>query len=135
MKNLYLLFVAGVCTVLFSCNSYQGTLQAGKPDRSMVSKDNVPATMAELMRRQPNIQVSGSDQNLSIKIRGNRSFTTTNEPLFIVNGRRMGHAFASIANINPMDVERITIIRDPAELSGYGVGASNGVIEISLNSL
>jgi len=134
MKNLYLLFVALVCTVLYSCNSYQGTLQAGNPSRSMVSKENVPATMAELIRRQPNIQVSGSDQNLSVRIRGTRSFTTTNEPMYIVNGRRMGHSFASIANINPMDVERISIIRDPAELSGYGVGASNGVIEISLNS-
>ncbi len=133
MKRLYTLLAMSTLAILVACSSYQGTTTAGDPNSSMVSnKDNPPSTMAELIRRQPGLVVSGTDNNLSIQMRGNRSFNSTNEPLFIVNGRRMGHEFSTIANINPMDVERIKVVRDPAELSGYGVGASNGVIEIYL---
>ncbi len=100
--------------------------------RTMVS-DDVPATsMAELLRRQSSLTVTGSGDNIKVQIRGSRSFNTTNEPLYIVEGRRMGHDYRSIVGIAPADVKRINVIRDPAELSSYGVGASNGVIEIYL---
>ena len=96
-------------------------------------RDDVPATsMAELLRRQSSLTVTGSGDNINVQIRGSRSFNSTNEPLYIIEGRRMGHDYRSIAGIAPADVKRINVIRDPAELSSYGVGASNGVIEIFL---
>jgi len=134
MNRLYFSLMAFclVCLTI-SCNSYQGLTTAGDPNGPMVSTRNAPATdMAELIRRQPGITVTGSGQNLSVRIRGNRSFNATNEPLYIVEGRRMGHEFATIANINPQDVARMNVIRDPGNLAAYGLGASNGVIEIFL---
>lgn len=100
--------------------------------KEMVDR-NIPATtMAELLRRQPSLNVAGSGNNIQVRIRGARSFNSTNNPLYIVEGRRMGHEYSTIAAIAPQDVQRINVIRDPAELSSYGVGASNGVIEIFL---
>ena len=127
----------GLSLALSACKTAEDTSSLGdsKKDvkrKSLVDKDNTAQTMVELLRRQPLLTVSGSDSNPSIQIRGKSSFNTTTEPLFIVDGRRMGHEFASISGIAPADVERINVIRDPAELASYGVGAANGVIEISL---
>ena len=124
------LFVAS-CKTSDEANS----LAKNKEDvrkKSLVDKQNTAQTMAELLRRQPLLTVSGSDNNPSVQIRGKTSFNTTTEPLYIVDGRRMGHNFSSIAAIAPADVERIKVIRDPAELASYGVGAANGVIEINM---
>ena len=131
---LFLFFVLlcfSACKTTEDRNSIGG-MREDVSKKEMVDK-NVPATsMAELLRRQPNLNVSGSGNNIKVQIRGSRSFNSTNQPLYIVEGRRMGHQYSTIAAIAPQDVQRINVIRDPAQLSSYGVGASNGVIEIFL---
>lgn len=86
--------------------------------------------MAELLRRQAFLTVKGSGANITLSIRGQRTMNTSNEPLLIVDGLRMGNSYDRIAHINPADVARIRIVRDPGDLAGYGLGASNGVVEI-----
>ncbi|MEM6628125.1 MAG: TonB-dependent receptor plug domain-containing protein [Bacteroidota bacterium] len=140
MKRYLSFFSTAVfCLALFctSCKTSEeaNSLAKKKEDvkkKSLVDKKNTAQTMAELLRRQPLLTVSGSDNNPSVQIRGKTSFNTTTEPLYIVDGRRMGHNFSTIAAIAPADVEKISVVRDPAELAAYGVGAANGVIEIQL---
>lgn len=134
---LMLLFVwAAGTTGCKSSKEYSGdpnekpTMKASK---SMVKEDVPARNMAELIGRQPNVVVSGSGSNVSFQIRGRRSFTSTNEPLFIVDGMNMGHDYQRIANIDPKDVRRVNIVRDPADLVAYGSQGANGVIEIYLN--
>ena len=88
------------------------------------------SSMEELLRRQPNVIVTGSGNSVKVEIRGSTSITSNNEPLYVLDGRRMGNNFQLISHINPGDVHRINIVRDPAELSAYGLGAAAGVIEI-----
>ena len=130
-----LLFCVSLFTLSCKTSEEANSLAKKKEDvkkKELVDKQNTAQTMAELLRRQPLLSVSGSDNNPSVQIRGKTSFNTTSEPLYIVDGRRMGHDFSTIAAIAPADVERIRVIRDPADLASYGVGAANGVIEINL---
>ena len=95
--------------------------------------DGAPApTMYELLRRQPNLIVNGSGQNISLQIRGRSSVLSSNEPLIILDGIRVGEGYDKIAHLNPSDIARIDVISDPASLASYGLGAANGVINIRL---
>lgn len=62
-----------------------------------------------------------------IRIRGFRSLTGNNEPLYIINGIPASRIDASL-NVN--DIENITVLKDAAATTIYGAAAANGVIII-----
>jgi len=64
---------------------------------------------------------------LNIRIRGNRSLTASNNPLFIVDGIQ----FSSIDDINPADIESIEVLRDASSTAIYGSRGANGVVLIT----
>lgn len=66
-------------------------------------------------------------QTAEINIRGKGSINTTNSPLWVIDGIAVGH---SEPNINPADVESITILKDASATALYGSRAANGVILI-----
>ena len=63
----------------------------------------------------------------SIKIRGQRSLTANNDPLYIVDGVDYG----STININPNDIASIEILKDAASTAIYGFRGANGVVLIT----
>lgn len=63
----------------------------------------------------------------SILIRGRRSLSGDNAPLYIVDGVPM----ASIDDINSNDIESMEILKDASSQSIYGARAANGVILIT----
>lgn len=65
----------------------------------------------------------------SIQIQQNQSFVGSGTPLFTVNGMIV----QSIDNINPVDVESISLLKD-SYAAIYGVNGSNGVISIILKN-
>ncbi|WP_428666981.1 SusC/RagA family TonB-linked outer membrane protein [Runella sp.] len=68
-----------------------------------------------------------------INIRGSRSITGSNEPLFVIDGLPVASGSRSI-DFNPADVESMDILKGPAAAALYGVRASNGVIVITTKS-
>lgn len=64
-------------------------------------------------------------QTAEINIRGKGSINTTNSPLWVVDGIVVGH---SEPNLNPGDIESITILKDASATALYGSTAANGVI-------
>ena len=74
---------------------------------------------------------TGSGQpgdGLSIRVRGFGSINATSEPLFVVDG--IPYSGGS-SNINPADVETITVLKDAASTALYGSRAANGVVIIT----
>lgn len=83
-----------------------------------------------------------------ITIRGARSFTGNNQPLYVVDGMPIenqayfstgqGVTGADIASrsldINPNDIESINVLKGQAAAALYGLRASNGVIVITTKS-
>jgi TonB-linked SusC/RagA family outer membrane protein len=71
----------------------------------------------------------GSGQD--IRIRGYGSVSASSSPLYVVNGFPYNGA---ISNINPADIESITILKDASSTSLYGNKAANGVVMITTKS-
>lgn len=65
----------------------------------------------------------------SIRIRGTRSITASNEPLIIVNG--VMDAVEDIKDIDPSDIKSISVLKDASATAIYGSRGSNGVIIIT----
>jgi TonB-linked SusC/RagA family outer membrane protein len=80
---------------------------------------------------------SGAVTNL----RGVNSINTTNQPLYIVDGIPVmkhgvfgsnldGYSYNPLLAINPLDISKVTVVKDPAITSAYGSKGSNGVVFI-----
>jgi TonB-linked SusC/RagA family outer membrane protein len=70
-------------------------------------------------------------QGPKITIRGRRSLTATNDPLFVVDGIPMTSGTNSIQDFNPSDIESMEVLKDAAATAIYGSRGSNGVILIT----
>jgi TonB-linked SusC/RagA family outer membrane protein len=78
-----------------------------------------------------------------IRIRGSNSVSLNNDPLLIIDGIRAngsegsstigvgGQIPSRLDDINPEDIESITVIKGPAASSLYGTAAANGVVQIT----
>lgn len=65
----------------------------------------------------------------SIRIRGTRSIEASNEPLIVVDG--VMDAISDIGDINPDDIESISVLKDASSTAIYGSRGANGVIIIT----
>ena len=65
----------------------------------------------------------------SIRIRGSRSITASNEPLIVLDG--VIDAVQSMNDINPADIASMSILKDASSTAIYGSRGSNGVIMIT----
>lgn len=95
--------------------------------------NKMPTTSINEMLRgaAPGVQVTmgsaapGGGSN--ILIRGRRSLSAGNDPLYVVDGVPM----ASIDDINASEIESIEILKDASAQSIYGARAANGVILVT----
>ena len=60
----------------------------------------------------------------TIRIRGTRSVEASNEPLIVVDG--VVDAIADLNDINPEDIESITVLKDASSTAIYGARGANG---------
>ncbi|WP_439182560.1 SusC/RagA family TonB-linked outer membrane protein [Carboxylicivirga taeanensis] len=69
-------------------------------------------------------------------IRGVSSFNTgqNNEPIFILNGMYVSGGATKAAEINPLDIESVTVLKGAAAAALYGSDAANGAIVINTKS-
>lgn len=64
-----------------------------------------------------------------VLIRGARSLTATNDPLYVVDGIPL--AAGGIEAINPNDIEAIDILKDASATAIYGSRGANGVVLVT----
>lgn len=78
------------------------------------------------------VQVSSAlgqpGESASIRIRGFGSVNASNAPLYVVDGAVYN---GNLGDINPSDIESMTVLKDAASTSLYGSSAGNGVILIT----
>lgn len=72
-------------------------------------------------------------QNPTVRIRGRRSITASNDPLYVVDGIPLIDGPASMADINPNDIASMQVLKDAAATAVYGSRGANGVILVSTN--
>jgi TonB-linked SusC/RagA family outer membrane protein len=93
----------------------------------------VPTTnvMESLQGKLPGVDITRSSgaagAGVNVLVRGNRSLTASNSPLFIVDGIQ----YSNIQDINPNDIEAMEVLKDAASTAIYGSRGANGVIIIT----
>ncbi|MEX0884692.1 MAG: SusC/RagA family TonB-linked outer membrane protein, partial [Cyclobacteriaceae bacterium] len=68
----------------------------------------------------------GSD--VQIRVRGNRSISAGNDPLFVIDGIP---TTLSLNDFNPNDIESMEVLKDASSVAIYGSRGANGVILIT----
>src|SRR5438445_884656 len=82
--------------------------------------------------RVPGVDIVTSGNNpgdgISIRIRGTRSLTASNDPLYVLDGIPMA---GGIGDLNPNDIESIEILKDASATAIYGSRGASGVVLIT----
>ncbi len=67
----------------------------------------------------------------TITVRGRRSLTASNEPLWVIDGIPMTAGASTISDFNTADIESVEVLKDAASQAVYGSRGSNGVILVT----
>ncbi len=101
------------------------------------------ATMDQMLQgRAAGLQLMGNSgaagASTSIQIRGINSLSSTNEPIYVIDGAIVRSENGSnvysnpLADLNPNDVESIEVLKDASATAIYGSQAANGVIIVNM---
>jgi TonB-dependent SusC/RagA subfamily outer membrane receptor len=78
------------------------------------------------------VVTEGPGGSLKVRIRGARSFKGNNDPLFVLDGMPlMNVTDGMLYDLNPEDIESISVLKDIGSTSLYGMRGANGVILIT----
>lgn len=69
-------------------------------------------------------------QGVTMYVRGRRSLTASNEPLFVIDGIPLE---GGLNDINPRDIESMEVLKDASATAIYGSRGANGVILVTTN--
>jgi TonB-linked SusC/RagA family outer membrane protein len=118
-------------------------------DMVNVAQENVVNSLAGRVAGVTLNQTSGVGSSVSVVIRGAKSLSNDNQPLFVIDGVPMVNNLNNvkqrgdrnnvdygnvISDINPEDVESVSILKGPSAAALYGSRAGNGVILITTKS-
>jgi len=111
---------------------------------SVVQNQPVQSFEQSIQGRTPGVVINqGSGklgQGLSIQVRGASSVSASNQPLYVIDGipvtsqdqsQASTEPLNPLADLNPNDIESISILKDASASAIYGSRASNGVIIIT----
>ncbi len=97
-----------------------------------ISRRPVTNAMAALEGMSPGVQVEtssgGPNSSPSFRIRGASSINASTSPLIVVDGVPYEGGWN---NINPNDVESVTVLKDAASTAIYGARGGNGVVLVT----
>ncbi len=128
-KNTFIQ-IAIALIVLVSGIPY-GCTSSGASSTTNARPERAYTSLIDMLREQPQLTITGSGSNATIRIRGNKSLLGDNEPLFVVDGTPVG-TFGSISTA--IDVNSVASIRvlAGAQASIYGSRGANGVVLIKM---
>ena len=109
-------------------------------DLPMASIDGLMQGMTSGVQVSQNSGTPGAE--MSVRIRGISSISGSSQPLYIIDGIPVttgdfaqigyeGQGTNSLSDLNPNDIESISVLKDAAAASIYGARASNGVVVIT----
>lgn len=112
-----------------------------------IEKTTLQDPISILQGRAPGVQITANSGSpggeMTIRVRGNSSLNSGNNPLFVVDGVPIeSNSLSSLngtenfglnplADINPGDISSIEILKDAASTAIYGSRAANGVVLIT----
>ena len=78
------------------------------------------------------LQPNGSPgQGMVVRVRGASSISSSNDPLYVVDGVPVGTGNGAIAYLSPNEIESMQVLKDASSAAIYGSRAANGVVLIT----
>ncbi len=115
----------GFLCVHVSCSTTKAAKDSGNQ-----TQDYGYMNILEMLRKEPQLLITGSNANPDIRVRGGgRSIAGSDEPLFVVDGAPVGQGYSNVSGIDVNLVQSINVI-SPARAGKYGARGGMGVIEI-----
>ena len=122
-----------------------------KSEELVTSRGGLSSPITALQGKVSGLQIAGSSGNMGgsskVLIRGNSSISGNNQPLFVIDGVPIegtdfnstdtqrgggGYDYGNlIQDINPDDIESLSVLKGPNASALYGSRAANGVIMIT----
>lgn len=115
-------------------------------DQEKLKDIPVPSIDGVMQGQVAGVQVSQNSGTpgsaMSVRIRGISSIGGSSQPLYVIDGIPVttgdfsqlsfsGQGVNALSDLNPNDIETITVLKDAAAASIYGARASNGVVVIT----
>lgn len=122
--------------VLIGCASADKQTSSVQVQQDVVSNELTPGdnstSLADYLKRIPGVQIQGRGPEVQVLIRGNNTFSENREPLFIINGLRVGTSYQSAAPlVDVADISNVRVLKSGSETAQYGMQGNNGVILIT----
>jgi TonB-dependent SusC/RagA subfamily outer membrane receptor len=145
MKRNTLMLIFFYWLIFNSCKvsypTYSGDEVKGNTKTQAVSDIETPfntLSILDYLRRVPGIQISGHENNPEITVRNATSVGHDEKgplgetgPLFVIDDTPVGNNYATVASmIDVNDIKSVTVLKDVASTSEYGMLGANGVIVI-----
>ena len=107
MKTLRLfLFIVAGSLVFVSCGSAGGMVQKGNVS------DKASQSLADVLRKNSSIQVTGNGSNAKVLVRGISSINLNTSPLYVVDGVPMGNSYSQANSaINPSQIVNVRVLK------------------------
>ena len=117
-------------------------------DNAQLTEGKVTDVTSALAGKVAGVQINATSgdpgQAKSVIIRGISSINGNNQPLYVIDGvplqsttrltQQHQNAIGGITNVNPNDIENMTVLKGAAATALYGSRAANGVILITTKS-
>jgi TonB-dependent starch-binding outer membrane protein SusC len=97
-----------------------------------VDAQNTIVGLDVYLRGLSGVTVTGDGANARVVVHGIGSFSSSNEPLFVIDNVAISGGYASAyQTINAADIKRVSVLKDAASSGIYGSRGGNGVIVIT----
>ena len=98
-----------------------------------MNQDNL--SLADYLRRIPQLVVTGSQDNVDVRLRENSSISASGNPLYVLDGIKNGRDYSRVARIiDPSDIKSVRALTNVSDTAIYGLDGSSGVILIKTKS-
>lgn len=125
----YSLFLA---LVFSNCSTANKTAALSNSDTTSVKNYT---SLADYLRHNSNVQVTGVDPDIRLQIRGMGSLTSDTRPFIYVDKNPVGRNYTQANNtVDPNNIQKVQVIASLAELTRYGQEGHSGVIKIHTKS-
>jgi TonB-dependent SusC/RagA subfamily outer membrane receptor len=132
-RALYILVLIGLAA---GC-AHRSTLREPAGGSIVTAKD-IEQSPSEPIEKLLEAKVPGllatrtADGGIALQIRGTSSFSSSNEPLYVINDVPIqAGPGGALRGVNPHDIETIKVLKNPEDTALYGMRGANGVIVIT----
>lgn len=130
MKIFYLiafmtLFAMVSCHTTQKMNGDEATVVSNKQDFKGQRQ------LIDYLRQTPGVEIRGGGNNVLVLVRGAKSFTGNNNPLYVVDGVIVGEDYNQVASLADRFAIENVVVLPPPRSARYGARGQNGVIEIT----